>query len=297
VRVDPCYFYTPALRVGSVLRSESPPGAARVLDLEDSIPKRAKAAARDQLAAVDLSGTGLPGVLLRVNCIETPDGLADLRMLLDLDGQIGGVPVQAVLVPKVAAGRDVAIYRSLLSGLSHPPEIASFIETLDAVENAYDIAAASDALCFGQADLLSEMYAPDESFLAHARARLCVAAARYGRPAIDTNSFELWDTEVIRAQSEAAKRCGFTGKAAIHPKQVEVIVETFSVDPEELDGYLRTIKDYESQANGFAVTKDRVLAPPFVAKARRMLALFENGRGPGPLTRPPHTTDLRGGHP
>lgn len=294
MRVDPCYFYTPALRVDSVLRSGSPAGAVQVLDLEDSIPKRAKAAARDQLAAVDLSGTGLPGVVLRVNSIETPDGLADMLMLLDLDGQIGGVPVQAVLVPKVAAGRDVAIYRSLLSGLPNPPEICSFVETLDAVENAYDIAAASDGLCFGQADLLSEMYAPDESFLAHARARLCVAAARYGRPAIDTNSFELWDTEVIRAQSEAAKRCGFTGKAAIHPKQVDVIVETFSADPAELDSYRRTIKDYESDAGGFAVTKDRVLAPPFVAKARRMLALFDTGRGPAPLARQ-HTTDFHGG--
>jgi citrate lyase beta subunit len=275
VRVHPCYFYTPALRVDLVLRSGPRPGAAQVLDLEDSIPARSKAAARECLAAVDLSETGLTGVVLRLNSIETPDGLADLRMLLDLGGRIGGVPVTAVFAPKTSAGRDVAIYRSLLSGLPNPPEIFGFIETVDAVENAFDIAAASEGLCFGQADLAAEMYAPDESFLAHARARLCVAAAKYGLPAVDTNSFELWDAEVIRAQSEAAKRCGFTGKAAIHPKQVDVIVETFSVGQDELDGYLRTIKDYESDARGFAVTKDRVLAPPFVAKARRMLALFD----------------------
>ena len=95
-------------------------------------------------------------------------------------------------------------------------------------------------------------------------------------------------------ECEAAKRCGFTGKAAIHPKQVDVIVETFSADPAELDSYRRTIKDYESDAGGFAVTKDRVLAPPFVAKARRMLALFDTGRGPAPLARQ-HTTDFHGG--
>ena len=136
--------------------------------------------------------------------------------------------------------------------------------------------------------------APDESFLAHARARLCVAAARYGLPAIDTNSFELWDTEVIRAQSQAAKRHGFTGKAAIHPKQVDVIVETFSVDLGELDEHRRTIKDYESDANGFAVSRDRVLAPPFVARARRMLEIFDPGRGPVPLPVPP-VNDFCGG--
>jgi citrate lyase subunit beta/citryl-CoA lyase/(S)-citramalyl-CoA lyase len=277
MRVDPCYFYTPALRIDYVLRSGTPAAAVQVLDLEDSIPQRAKAAARECLRTVDLSGTGLPGVMVRLNSIETPDGLADLRTLLELDGQIGGVPVLAILAPKVGAGRDVEIYRSLLATLANPPQIASFIETVDAVEHAFDIAAASDALCFGQADLVAEMYAPDESYLAHARARLCVAAARYGLPAIDTNSFELWDLAMIAEQSQAAKRCGFTGKAAIHPKQVEPIVETFAIDPAELDGYRQTIKDYESDANGFAVTKDRVLAPPFVAKSRRMLALLDTG--------------------
>jgi citrate lyase beta subunit len=280
MRVYPCYFYTPALRIDAVVKSGARAGVMQVLDLEDAIPAGSKAAARECLARADLSGTGLAAVMLRLNSIETPDGLADMRMLLDLGGQVGGVPVQAVLAPKIAAGRDVAIYRSLLSHLPNPPEICSFIETVDAVENAFDIAAGSDGLCFGQADLVAEMYSPDESFLAHARARLCVAAAKYQLPAIDTNSFELWDAEVIAEQSQAAKRCGFTGKAAIHPKQIDVIVEAFSIDPAELDDYLRTIKDYESDANGFAVSKDRVLAPPFVAKARRMLALFDTSRGP-----------------
>lgn len=275
MKPDPCYFYTPALRIDSVVKAGARPGAAQVLDLEDSIPDRSKERARECLAGADLSGTGLAGLIVRLNSLETPDGLADIRLLLDLGGQIGGVPVRAVLVPKVAAGRDIAICRSLLSGLPEPPDIAGFIETLDAVENAFDIAAASDGLCFGQADLVAEMYAPDESYLAHARARLCVAAARYGLPAIDTNSFELWDNAIVKAESEAARRCGFTGKAAIHPKQIEVIAETFSVGAAELDGYRQTIKDYESDANGFAVSKDRVLAPPFVAKARRMLAFYD----------------------
>ena len=77
----------------------------------------------------------------------------------------------------------------------------------------------------------------------------------------------------------AARDCGFTGKAAIHPKQVEVITDTFVVSAEELDEYRRTIKDYEDDARGFNVTKDRILAPPFVLKARRMLRLYEGVAG------------------
>ncbi|MDQ0993875.1 CoA ester lyase [Streptomyces sp. V3I7] len=275
MNVDPCLFYVPASRAANLLKNVPRHSIALVLDLEDSVPKHNKPAARDQLRSVDLSGTGLSGVSMRVNTIETPDGLLDLQLLLELGGEVGGLPVRTVLVPKVAAGRDVAIYRSLLSKLANPPEICSFIETVDAVENAFDIAAASDGLCFGQADLVAEMWAPDEPYLARARSQLCVAASRYGLPAIDTNSFELWDMDVVREQCEAARRCGFTGKAAIHPKQVDAIVDTFSVTPQELDDYRQTIKDYEANEAGFAVSKDRVLAPPFVLKARRMLALHE----------------------
>ncbi|MFJ8646045.1 HpcH/HpaI aldolase/citrate lyase family protein [Streptomyces sp. NPDC093546] len=280
MKVDPCLFYVPASRVDTLLKNVPRHSVALVLDLEDSVPKQKKPLARRLLGETDLTGTGLSGVSVRVNSVETLDGLLDLQLLLELGGEIGGLPVRTVLVPKVAAGRDVAIYRSLLSDLPRPPEICSFIETVDAVENVFDIAAASDGLCFGQADLAAEMWAPDESYLAHARVRMCVAASRHGLPVIDTNSFELWDMDVVRAQCEAAKRCGFTGKAAIHPKQVEAIVETFTVTPEELDGYRHTIKDYEANEAGFAVSKDRVLAPPFVLKARRMLALHEGAARP-----------------
>ncbi|MET7712489.1 aldolase/citrate lyase family protein [Streptomyces sp. NPDC005407] len=273
MKVHPCLFYVPASRVDKLLKHVPRESVALVLDLEDSVPKQAKPAARERLGAVDLTGTGHTGVWVRINSIETPEGLLDIQTLLALDGRIGGLPVETVLVPKICGARDVSIYRSLLSGLSDPPEICSFIETVDAVENAFEIAAVSDGLCFGQADLVAEMWAPDESYLAHARARMCVAASRYGLPVIDTNSFELWDMDVVLAQSEAAKQCGYTGKAAIHPKQVDVIVETFGTSPGELDRHYQTIKDYEADEAGFAVSKDRVLAPPFVLKARRTIAL------------------------
>jgi citrate lyase subunit beta/citryl-CoA lyase/(S)-citramalyl-CoA lyase len=273
VNADPCFFYVPASRVDALLKNVPKHSIALVLDLEDSVPRHAKPAARERLGHVDLTGTGLSGVAVRVNTIESPDGLLDIQTILALGGEVGGLPVRTVLVPKIAAGRDVAIYRSLLSELADPPEICSFVETVDAVENAFDIAAASDGLCFGQADLVAELWSPAESYLDHARVRMCAAASRYGLPVIDTNSFELWDVAVIRAQCAAAKACGFTGKAAIHPKQVDPIVETFTVTQEELDGYRQTIKDYESDEVGFAVSKDRVLAPPFVLKARRTLAL------------------------
>ncbi|MDH6120141.1 CoA ester lyase [Kitasatospora sp. GAS204B] len=264
-------LYTPALRLASVAE----PGRVRadllVLDLEDSVPGAKKAEARALLATADLSRAGLPGLGLRVNSIATPDGLADLRTLLELDAVIGGVPIDVVFIPKIAGPGDVAIYRALLARTSKPPQICSFIETVDSVENAFAIAAVSDGLCFGQADLTAEMYAENAAYLDYARARLCVAAARYRLPAIDTNSFELHDLDVVAATCRAARDAGFTGKAAIHPRQVEVIAEAFTVGPDELAEYRRVVADYDALPSGFTVEKDRVLAPPFVLRARRML--------------------------
>ncbi|MFP1623730.1 HpcH/HpaI aldolase/citrate lyase family protein [Streptomyces sp. 5K101] len=266
-------LYTPALLLASVAE----PGRVRadmlVLDLEDAIHPARKAEARTLLAQADLTRAGLPALGLRVNTIATPDGLEDMRALIETDATIGGVPIDVVFVPKISGPGDVAIYRSLLARTSEPPQICSFIETVDAVENAAAIAAVSDGLCFGQADLTAELYAENASYLDYARARLCAAAAKYRVPAIDTNSFELHDLAVVAAQCRAARDAGFTGKAAIHPRQVDVIADTFTVGPDEIAEYRSVVEDYHSTPYGFAVEKDRVLAPPFVLRAQRMLEL------------------------
>ncbi|GAA2781744.1 aldolase/citrate lyase family protein [Kitasatospora sp. CM 4170] len=266
-------LYTPALRLASVAEPGRMHADMLVLDLEDSTHPARKAEARALLADADLTRAGLPALGLRVNSIATPDGLEDMRTLLELDAVIGGVPIDVVFIPKIAGPGDVAIYRSLLGLTSNAPQICSFIETVDSVENAFAIAEVSDGLCFGQADLTAEMYAENATYLDYARARLCVAAARHRVPAIDTNSFELHDLDVVAASCRAAREAGFTGKAAIHPRQVPVIAEAFTVGPDELAEYRRVVADYDATPSGFAVEKDRVLAPPFVLRARRMLAL------------------------
>ena len=119
--IDPCLFYAPALRVDSVLKGLPfvVGTAALVLDLEDSIPKASKPAARARLADPDLDLTvlGLSGITMRLNSLATADGLADIQFLLAQDACVGGLPVERVLVPKVNAGSDVAFYRSLLSAV------------------------------------------------------------------------------------------------------------------------------------------------------------------------------------
>jgi len=62
---------------------------------------------------------------------------------------------------------------------------------------------------------------------------------------------------------------------------VAVINKVFDMHPETLRGYRATVTDYAEQDSGFRIVGDRVVAPPFVAKARLMLDV--HGRTCAPL--------------
>jgi citrate lyase beta subunit len=274
------YLYVPAARLDSLIANRHQIEAdAVVLDLEDSTHTHAKAQARAKVADTDLSVIVELGIEIgiRINTIRTFDGLRDLDMLKTVFERHTPA-ISAVFVPKVNHHSEVAIYRDLFRGLPFQPKIVSFIETIDAVEDADAIAGASDAVCFGQADLVAAMYSPNGAYVDYARARLCVAAAKHKILAIDTNSFEIENMKTFEDQCVAAKSYGFTGKAAIHPRQVTIVNKVFAVSPEMAARYRTTIDTYENATVGFQLMDGEVIAPPFVAKARLMLDLYGKGQ-------------------
>lgn len=271
------YLYTPAPRIDSLIAKRHDITADGVIvDLEDSVHVNAKAAAREKVARFDFSPLTKLGLRLaiRINTMCSFDGLRDLEMLRGRYER-GDCAIGAVLLPKINHASEVRVYRSLFDSVKQRPRLISFIETLEAVENADAIAAVSDALCFGQADLGAQMYSPHPVFLDYARTRMCAAAARYQIQCIDTSSFEIHDMVKFERECAAAKECGFTAKVAIHPIQVEPINRVFGVSGEVLAGYQRLIDAYVNADVGFALKDGQVVAPPFVAKARMMLAAYE----------------------
>lgn len=271
------YLYTPAPRIDSLIAKRHDIIADGVIiDLEDSVHINAKAAAREKVGQFDLSPLTKLGLrlALRINTICSFDGLRDLEMLRERYAR-GDCAIESVLLPKINHPSEVRVYRSLFDSLKQRPRLISFIETLEAVENADAIAAVSDAICFGQADLGAQMYSPHPVFLDYARTRMCAAAARYHIQCIDTSSFEIHDMVKFERECVAARECGFTGKVAIHPIQVEPINRVFSISSEIIAGYQRLIDAYGNADVGFALKEGQVVAPPFVAKARMMLAAYE----------------------
>ena len=135
------------------------PADALIFDLEDAVAPDAKPLARDLVcAAVAEGGYGGREVVIRVNALETPWGMDDLK------ASCAAGP-DAILVPKVVHSGDIISAVKILQSLHAAKTIRlwAIMETPMAIVNARTIAATAvykenrlDCLVMGTNDLLKE---------------------------------------------------------------------------------------------------------------------------------------------
>lgn len=237
------------------------------IDLEDSVPASEKADAR--AAALAAMGEGDRRLVLRINGVATRAGLEDLLALAD-----AAVAPALLFVPMVESAPEIAIVRSVLKG--KVPGIVPLIETVKGLGAAPDIAAEDGviAMMFGGGDFAAELgvelaWEP----LRTARGIFVMACASVGVPAIDVPFIALDDVEGLTREAEAAKALGFTGKAAIHPAQVDPINAAFRPTPEQIAEALEAERVFAA-ADGAAVRfNGRMLEAPIMRRYQRILAM------------------------
>ena len=77
---------------------------------------------------------------------------------------------------------------------------------------------------------------------------------------------------------EEARRCsslGFTGKAAIHPKQIPVLNETFSPAGEEVARAREIIAAFEAGDGGLVVHQGKLIEKPVLRSMQRIVAIAD----------------------
>jgi citrate lyase subunit beta/citryl-CoA lyase/(S)-citramalyl-CoA lyase len=184
-----------------------------------------------------------------------------------------------VLVPKVESPRDLEIVARLLRPVRPDLELLAVIETPRGVENAAAIAASSPrprALIFGSADYASALgvrlsWEP----LLHARTRIVNAARASDVDAIDSPTFQVRDLAAVRREATLAQDLGFSGKIALHPRQVAVINQVFSPDAESLAQARRVVAAGQSSGQGITTVDGVMVGRPFFEASRRLLDEFD----------------------
>jgi citrate lyase subunit beta / citryl-CoA lyase len=261
---------------------------AIIIDLEDSVAPEGKAAARASAADFlkeAVQARKRPRLLVRVNGFAT--GLTDA----DLDAVVPARP-DAIMLPKAEGGAAIVhadaklAVREAIAGLpdGHVKIVAIATETASALFLAGTYGGASarlEGLTWGAEDLSAELGAEtnrnaDGRFLDPYRlARaLCLAGAAAAQvQAIDTIAADFRNLELLRQESEEARRDGFTGKMAIHPAQVPVINEVFTPTAEAIAKARAIIAAFERNPGMGTIGIDGVMYDrPHLERAKRLLA-------------------------
>jgi len=274
---------------GSKLDKAFSSGAdAVIIDLEDSVaPDRkaeARVSARSFLQAA-LTRPARPRLLVRVNALAT--GLTDA----DLDAVVPARP-DAILLPKAEGGAAIVqadarlAAREAAAGIDngHIKIVAQAIETAAGIFQIGTFRGASVrliGLTWGPEDLSAELGAEanrdaDGRFTEPyrlARSLCLFGAAAAEVTAIETVYVDFRNLEGLRAETEAARRDGFSARLAIHPAQVPVINEVFTPTPEALAKARAVIAAFAAAPGVGVVAIDGVMYDqPHLLRAQRLIA-------------------------
>ena len=256
---------------------------AVIFDLEDAVSPAEKDAARilvrNTLKYLDFTGIGR---IVRINSIDTPFWQKDLDLILPYKPDL-------ILLPKSGTAADIQQVDAYLTqqetalGLN-PGTVGliALIETALGVEHAFSIATAADrlkALFLGAEDLTADLgckRTKEGSEIQYARTRLVVAARAAKIDVYDTPFTDVNDDEGICIDAAYAKSLGFSGKAAISPRHVDVINQVFSPTQAEID-YAYEVMDAialaKAQGKGAIALRGKMIDAPIVARAERTIAM------------------------
>lgn len=258
---------------------------AVILDLEDAVAPTEKDSARILVRnAISRMGFGRCEVIVRINSTDTDFWKRDLDEI---------IPVKPSLImpPKTGCAEDVKRVDAYISALEeklgmekNSVGLIPLIETALGVENAYQIASASErvrAIFLGGEDLTADLRCKrtkEGSEIAYARSRMVCAARAAGVDVYDTPFTDVNDDEGIYTDASYAKSLGFTGKSAISPRHVKAINEVFSPTAAEIDyayEVMETIRAAKEQGKGAVALRGKMIDAPIVARAEQTIAAAE----------------------
>ena len=256
---------------------------AIIFDLEDAVSPAEKDAARilvrNTMKYMDFKGCEL---IVRVNSVDTDYFKADIDAILPQKPDL-------ILLPKTSCKENVLFADAYMSEVEEKLGLENgavglmpLIETAMGVENSFAIASATKrvkALFLGAEDLTADLQCKrtkEGREIEYARTRLVVAARAAGVDVYDTPFTDVNDDEGIIADAELAKALGFTGKASISPRHVEVINTVFSPTEAEVD-YAYEVMDAialaKQQGKGAIALHGKMIDAPIVARAERTISM------------------------
>lgn len=261
-----------------------------IMDLEDAIALTQKEVARASVAeALREVDFGRSEALVRINQI-----IPGWIYKQDIEATVAAHPAAYVL-PKIEEAAQVQHISDLLTAAEEKYrfplgsiQLLAIIETAKGIVNLKEIASSDkrlSALIFGAEDLAGDMGAvrSKEGYeVFYARSAVVTHAKAFGLQAIDTVFIDLTaDDETLKTETEYIRNMGYTGKLAIHPKQVAPIQAVFTPTSEEIESAQKLIDAFNANQNagtGVFEYEGKMIDMPMI---RAALGILERARACG----------------
>ncbi|MGI9373784.1 MAG: HpcH/HpaI aldolase/citrate lyase family protein [Hyphomicrobiales bacterium] len=270
------FIFTPGLRPDMYPKALACGTDIVCVELEDGIAPKDKAEARKHALALFEQPQADDGVerIVRINSMRERFGIEDVQAVLATQ-----TPPPALMIPKVRTPDEVNLLDQLLTEAGHPTRLHIIIETNAGLEAAFEIANCSDridALFFGGIDMSAELRCRNAwEPLLYARSRVVHAAASAGLDVIDVPYLDLEDADGMRVAAEQARDLGFSGKGAVHPKQIAALNNVFTPSDEQIARARRIISEFEGADTGLVVIDGKLIEKPVLRDMHRIVAIAD----------------------
>ena len=277
------YLFVPGTEERKTDKALASAADALILDLEDAVATSEKPRAREMVRARLVSIAPERQVYVRVNDVETGLTAEDLRAVCT--GGVAGIILPKVEAPETVRTVSTMIDRAeraagLPAGQIH---LNAIIETGRGIAHAVEIAKAGGrlaALMFGAADYTADLGIPTANIgphITYGKIATVVASRAGGLAApIDTVFFDVTDAEGLAADCQEAKALGFTGKAVIHPNQIDSANAAFTPSADEVEAarhLVQAFREAESRGIGAVTINGKLVDYAMLKVAEKTLAL------------------------
>ncbi|MGB4537790.1 MAG: CoA ester lyase, partial [Bacilli bacterium] len=188
--------------------------------------------------------------------------------------------IDAVILPKADAAACGRLREALLR-LEKERRISKSIGIIPLIESARAVLAADSlaslsgvvGLMLGAEDFTADMEierSKSGEEISYPRARIAIAARANRVIAVDTPFTDVNDEDGLASDAARARALGMSAKAAIHPRQVEIINRVFSPRPAQIEWATRVLEKSKAEKGVFSLD-GKMVDQPVIERAKTII--------------------------
>lgn len=253
-------LFVPASQPALFSKALASDADAVILDLEDAVSPQEKDQARQSVQSHGMIGKP---VVIRINGAASTWFAADLHVLRS-------ARFDALMLPKAESAAEIAL---MIETLGRDVPVIALIESARGLFALGDILSHPHVigLGLGALDLALDLNcAPDFEPLLMARSDMVLRSRLAGRPGpIDGVTPDFQDLRRVANDAKRVRALGFSGKLAIHPKQVRPILDAMAPSGEDIAWARAVIATLDGDRLG--VVDGAMVDAPVIARANHIL--------------------------